>query len=392
MLITDGHVSAVDAIIKRAKSSKQRIFVIGIGSSASEGLLKRLALETKGACDFVAPGEAVEPAILRMFNRLRTPVVTHVTIEWPEGSQPRDITALDSAAFEGDTLHVSAWFDHAPTGTVTLKACLAGDTRQQILGKADIHSEDSAEPTQIDTHTEGLAVASTTLSRLAAASRLTEDLPDDLHCTIALDYQLVSRSTSFLLKHIRAEQDRALAMPLLHKVKQMMPAGITSSSDEVLIWRLASLSDVSYTDSMDMGVPSLLRNPRVSGNQALNEVHLELLEEAWIPPFLRRGSDTQSTYQHGETIKLFHARIWSRIDINGQRERAIINKSPTGVGVRVWFFNDLDQTYDFVDYSLRRVAERILASMGFVKMPKELSALAPWARIQLTWKAKVFED
>lgn len=53
LLITDGHVSAVDAIIKRAKSSRQRIFVIGIGSSASEGLLKRLAQETKGAYDFV---------------------------------------------------------------------------------------------------------------------------------------------------------------------------------------------------------------------------------------------------------------------------------------------------------------------------------------------------
>jgi len=393
MLITDGHVSAVDAIIKRAKSSKQRIFVIGIGSSASEDLLKRLALETKGACDFVAPGEAVEPAILRMFNRMRTPLVTNITIEWPEGSQPRDITVLDSAAFEGDTLHVSAWFDHAPTGTVTLKACLAGDTRQQILGQADIHSEDNSESTKVDTHTEGLAVTSTTLSRLAAAKRLSEDLPTDLHCNIALDYQLVSRSTSFLLRHIRAQQERALAMPRLHKVKQMMPAGIVSISHELLFCRSPVSSKVSCTDSAKLGIPSLLRNPRVSKVLELDEAQSELLEEAWIPPFLRRGqSDTQFTYQHGETIKLYHTRIWSRIEINGQRERAIINKSPTGVGVRVWFFNDLDQTYDFVDYSLRRVAERVLASMGFVKMPKELSALAPWARIQLTWKAKLSEE
>jgi Ca-activated chloride channel homolog len=387
MLITDGHVSAVDAIIQRAKSSRQRIFVIGIGSSAAEGLLKRLALETKGACDFVAPGEAVEPAILRMFNRLRTPVVTNVTIEWPEGSQPRHITALDSAAFEGDTLHVSAWFDRAPTGTITLKACLAGDTRQQILGQADIRSEVSAEPTKVDAHTAGLVVASTTLSRLAAAKRLSEDLPTDLHCNIALDYQLVSRNTSFLMMHRRTEQERALTMPRLHKVKQMMPAGFASISDEVLFCRSSDSSKVTYTDSAKLGVASVLRNPRQSVEIDLFQEHSEMLEETWIPPFLRRGSDTQSTYQHGETIKLYHTRIWSRIAINGQRERAIINKSPTGVGVRVWFFNDLDQTYDFVDYSLRRVAERILTSMGFVKIPKELSALAPWARIQLTWKA-----
>lgn len=390
MLITDGHVSAVDAIIKRAKSSKQRIFVIGIGSSASEGLLRRLAMETKGACDYVAPGEAVEPAILRMFNRLRTPLVTDVTIEWPEGSQPRNITALNSTAFEGDTLHVSAWFERAPAGTVTLKARLAGDTHQQVLGQADIRSEESAESTKGDTHTAGQAVSSATLSRLAAAMRLSEDLPTDSNRNIALDYQLVSRNTSFLLTHIRTEQERAHAMPRLHKVKQMMPAGFAGSSDQVLFLRSSISSEVLYTDSMDMGKPSLLRNPRKSVKLDLCQSHSEILEETWVPTFLRRDqSDTQATYQHGEVIKLYHTRLWSRIESNGQRERAIINKSPTGVGVRVWFFNDLDQTYDFVDYSLRRVAERVLISRGFVKMPKEFSALVPWARIQLTWKAKV---
>jgi hypothetical protein len=142
------------------------------------------------------------------------------------------------------------------------------------------------------------------------------------------------------------------------------------------------------TDSAELGTPKLIRNSSQIADSDLDEEHSELLEEVWIPPFLRRGqNDTQSTYQHGEAIKLYHTRLWSRIESNGHRERAIINKSPTGVGVRVWFFNDLDQTYDFVDYSLRRVAERVLTSLGFVKMPKELSALAPWARIQLTWKA-----
>ncbi|MFY9138485.1 VIT and vWA domain-containing protein [Zwartia sp.] len=372
MLITDGHVSAVEAIIKRAKSSKQRIFVIGIGSSASEGLLRRLAIATKGACDFVAPGEAVEPAILRMFNRMRTPNVTDVTIEWPEGIEPRDITALDSAAFEGDTLHVSAWFESAPTGTVTLKARLAGDTRPQILG-------------QVELKAEAAALSSTTLSRLAAAKRLSEDLAHAIHSKIALDYQLVSQYTSFLLIHQREEQERALDMPRLHKIKQMLPAGYGGSSQVLMM----SCSMVSYTDHADLGTPSLLRNPRQSTDSALAEDLSELSENYSIPAFLRRGlDDTQSSYHDGEIIKLNRTRIWSRIDSNGKRERAIINKSPTGVGVRVWYFNDLDQIYSFVDYSFKHVAEGVLLSLGFVKMPKQLSELSPWARIKLTWKAR----
>lgn len=372
MLITDGHVSAVEAIIKRAKSSKQRIFVIGIGSSAAEGLLRRLAIATKGACDFVAPGEAVEPAILRMFNRMRTPNVHDVTIEWPEGSEPRDITALDAAAFEGDTLHVSAWFESAPTGTVTLKARLAGDARPQILG-------------QVELKAEAAALSSTTLSRLAAAKRLSEDLAHAIHSKIALDYQLVSQYTSFLLIHQRTEQERALDMPRLHKIKQMLPAGYGGSSQMIMM----SCSMVSYTDHADLGTPSLLRNPRQSADSALADELSELSEKYSIPAFLRRGlNDTQSTYHDGEIITLNRTRIWSRIEINGKRERAIINKSPTGLGVRVWFFNDLDQIYSFVDYSLRHVAEGVLMSLGFMKMPKQLSELSPWARLKLTWKAR----
>jgi Ca-activated chloride channel family protein len=372
LLITDGHVSAIEAIIKRAKSSKQRIFVIGIGSSASDGLLRRLAIETKGACDFVAPGEAVEPAILRMFNRMRTPNVHDVTIEWPEGSEPRDITALDAAAFEGDTLHVSAWFESAPTGTVTLKARLAGDARTQILG-------------QVELKAVAAALISSSLSRLAAAKRLSEDLAQATQRKIALDYQLVSQYTSFLLIHQRAEQERALDMPHLHKIKQMLPAGYGGSSQRIMM----SCSMASYTDHSDLGTPSLLRNPRQRTDSALADESLELLEAYSIPAFLRRGlNDTPSSYQDGEVIKLNRTRIWYRQEMNGNRERAIINKSPTGVGVRVWFFNDLDQTYSFVDYSLRREAEGVLMSLGFVKMPKQLSELSPWARIELKWKAR----
>ena len=389
LLITDGHVSAVDAIIKRAKCSKQRIFVIGIGSSASDGLLKRLAQETKGACDFVAPGEAVEPAILRMFNRLRTPIVTDVTIEWSEGSKPRDITTLETAAFEGDTLHISAWFDNAPTGTVTLKACLAGDTRQQILGQAEIRSEVSGDPTKVHTHTLGQAISTTTLSRLAAAKRMSEELTTTLNRQIALDYQLVSRFTSFLLIHQRTEQERALDMPRLHTIKQMLPAGFASSSG-VPAMRFSFVPDkYSHTNSSHYDLPAMLRNPRVTGKSSLDRDDPEDAVDRLVLAFLRRRQNaTPNSYYDGEVIQLKRTRIWSRLDLNGNRECAIINTSPTGTGVRVWFFNDVNQTYAFFDYENRSIAEQELVSKGFVKMPKQLSALAPWARIQLTWKAQ----
>jgi Ca-activated chloride channel family protein len=66
LLITDGQIHAIDRTVAKARALGHRVFVVGIGSAPAEGVLRRLAEETGGACDFVAPGEAVEPAVLRM--------------------------------------------------------------------------------------------------------------------------------------------------------------------------------------------------------------------------------------------------------------------------------------------------------------------------------------
>ena len=122
-----------------------------------------------------------------------------------------------------------------------------------------------------------------------------------------------------------------------------------------------------------------------------DSLHATLRSKSGEPLVLQHVAitgDLRGAQLLGVEVKLNRTRIWNRIEIDGKRERAIINKSSTSVGVRVRFFNDLDQIYSFVDYSLRRVAEGVLMSLGFVKMPKQLSDLSPWARIELTWKAR----
>ena len=69
----------------------------------------------------MAPGETVEPAILRMFSRLRSHMVSQAQIVWPEGTVLGWTTQLPKAVFEGDTLHVFAKLADAPHGTVKLQ-------------------------------------------------------------------------------------------------------------------------------------------------------------------------------------------------------------------------------------------------------------------------------
>jgi Ca-activated chloride channel family protein len=216
LLITDGEIESIDQTIEAAQASGHRVFVVGIGSSPAEAHLRRLAETTGGACDFVAPGEAVEPAILRMFARLRSPRLSDLTLVWPDGFSPTWTTAVPKSVFCGDTVNLFAMAKQIPTGMVRLMGRLAADGELIEIACAQL----SADVLQSDT-----------LSRMAVADHLqrkfmvrpvgTKAFTKDL----ALAYQLVTDQTNFLLIHERAEADKPKDMPDLHKVSQMLAAG-----------------------------------------------------------------------------------------------------------------------------------------------------------------------
>lgn len=216
LIVTDGEISAIDSTIATARASGHRVFVVGIGSSSAESHLRRLAEATGGACDFVAPGEAVEPAVLRMFARLRSPRLTEVTVAWPAGSEPVWVSPVSASLFDGDTLNCFALFDAMPVGKVRLFGTRSAGAMPEEIGCADF----------------GAAVETgDSLSRVAACARLRSCQTGSAvglaleARRLALAYQLVTQETNFLLIHQRAEHDNPTDMPDLHKIRQMLPAG-----------------------------------------------------------------------------------------------------------------------------------------------------------------------
>lgn len=216
LLVTDGEISAIDRTIEAAQASGHRVFVVAIGSSPAEAHLRRLAEATDGACDFVAPGEAVEPAILRMFARLRSPRLNDLTVVWPEGFSPEWVTTIPQSVFDGDTVNLFAMTKQIPTGAVRLMGRVANDTELVEIGCASVSTD---------------VQQSDTLSRMAAAERLQKKYTELLVGTkastrdLAVAYQLVTDQTNFLLIHERAEDEKPKDMPELHKVSQMLAAG-----------------------------------------------------------------------------------------------------------------------------------------------------------------------
>lgn len=254
LLITDGEIAGVDSVVATAVASGQRVFVVGIGSSAYEPLLRQLAEKTGGACDFVAPGEDVAPAIVRMFSRLRSAVVDDVRIEWPQDNPPSWASEVNRPVFQGDTVSVCAWMGQHPAGRVRLMGRPRGSSQLIEIGSAEL----------------GAVEAAPAISRLAASMRAGATENADERLALALQYQLVTVQTNFLLVAVRDAGEKAKEMPVLRHVPQMSPAGHAGHGS--VLYSMANLA-----------VPSVLRNPRQAATPLFDAVD--------IPAFLRRGSD-----------------------------------------------------------------------------------------------------
>ncbi len=402
LLITDGQTHEVNSIIERANKSKQRIFTVGIGASPGQGLLHRLAAATGAACDFIAAGEAVEPAIVRMFNRLRSPSLQNIQVQWPKDCAPTKEIPLGQALFDGDTVHVSAWFDQAPTGRVTLSGHVAGQEVAQEIGVVEFKAaaQDNAEAT---------GTSASALSRIAAAQSLkaldNEELENEALATkTAVAYQLVTEYTNFLMVHERSAADKATEMPVLTKVPQMLPAGWGGTSNDIsalhdsISFACSSASAAGNLPQMsirelrtsvgDFSMPSLLRNPR-NNPPASDKKIVRDTTHYEVPAFLRRqDQDYTPVYDLGDILKIKADSIWFLIDEHQEKILALITKHPSDPGIRVWFTNPRHEVFDYLDFDTIEDALLSLRVHGFEDHVKKRFSLLTRFRTRYTWKCE----
>jgi len=206
LILTDGEVWDADHLVSEARAARQRVFAVGIGSAPAEGVLRRLAEASGGACEFVAPNEDAEGAILRMFSRLRAPRVDRADVAWP--AAPAWTTPLPSGLFSGETIHAFAGFDVPPLGAITLA----------------LHAKDGVRPLTAAAQLGTEVVEDRTLARIAAARRI-ETAAEEEKLRLALDYGLLTARTNLIVVHERAAGEKAVDMPSLAHVAQMHAAG-----------------------------------------------------------------------------------------------------------------------------------------------------------------------
>ena len=240
LLMTDGEAWNVEELVGEAQRSGCRIFTVGVGAAVAEGLVRGLAEATGGACEFVHPNEDMAARIVRHFERIRAPRA-EAAMTWPV-EPTRRLPERIERVFSGDTLHLLAWLPAQPEGPATLNLTL---------------SDGRCLPQTVTLETWPVAETADTLPRLAAARRIARLSAEDA-TALAVEYQLVTPHTHFLMVDVRAESEKAKDLPELRTVPHMLAAG----------WG---------------GVGSVMAAPCMASMEAGPDEYLD------IPAFSRRG-------------------------------------------------------------------------------------------------------
>lgn len=132
--MTDAFIGNDDEIIAEIqRHPKARVFSFGIGSSVNRSLLDRMAEAGNGEVEVVTLDEDGSKAAKRFYERVRTPMLTDLSIDW-NGLPVADVhPGKLGDLFSAKPVIVNARYTRPASGTIKLKGKVAGQPYERSI-------------------------------------------------------------------------------------------------------------------------------------------------------------------------------------------------------------------------------------------------------------------
>lgn len=129
MFLTDGYIGNETEILAaiRERIGDARLFAFGVGSSVNRYLLENMAIEGRGTVQYVRYDEDATAPVARFYDQIRSPLLTHVEIDWGGLDVREVLPARLPDLFAGHPLLVTGRYSRPGTATVRVKGRIGGE-------------------------------------------------------------------------------------------------------------------------------------------------------------------------------------------------------------------------------------------------------------------------
>ncbi len=223
--VTDGYVgNDMEIIGEVQKHPNARVFAFGIGSSVNRFLIEGMAKAGRGDSEVVSLNDEADAAAHRLYERLRSPLLTDISIDW-RGLPVTDVYPQRLPdLFDGKPLVVTGRYTRPASGSIRVQGKRAGEDFAREI------------PVALSTNSNGHSVLPGFWARRriddlmsqdwsgAQSGNIKPELKNEI-TQLGLDYRLMTQFTSFV-----AVEDRVVTkdgQPQRVEVPVEMPEGVS---------------------------------------------------------------------------------------------------------------------------------------------------------------------
>jgi Ca-activated chloride channel family protein len=223
--MTDGYVgNDMEIVAAVQKHPEARVFSFGIGTAVNRFLLENMARAGRGEVEFVTKEDEAAPAADRFYERVHTPVLTDIAIDW-NGLPVTDVMPtrlLD--LFSAKPLVITGRYNGSANGTIKLRGMRAGKRFEREIRvnlPANEPANQALEQLWARNRIENLMAQDWNGMQNNPRKELREEITQ-----LGLDYRLVTQFTSFVAVEeqtvVEGGRTRTIQVPV------ELPQGVSS--------------------------------------------------------------------------------------------------------------------------------------------------------------------
>jgi Ca-activated chloride channel homolog len=128
VFLTDGYIGNESEVLRLITSTigDARIYAFGVGTSVNRYLLAEMGRKGRGFARFMDPTEDAEEVALELADKLASPVLTGINIDWGELQVSEVTPAVIPDLFAGDSIRILGKIKGSGTHTVQVKGKVRG--------------------------------------------------------------------------------------------------------------------------------------------------------------------------------------------------------------------------------------------------------------------------